>query len=371
MDSYNHFGSSLPKLVYDSDSTSTSTSVRIPSSPTGEDSPQPTSPMTSKMFEVDRSLDTSETPEASEPEQAMRLALEDKFKTLLDEFKTRVDGGFNDYEEWNNYLRKELGSRENSRAYHQWARKQLEPKPPPDSSLVALAKSIPFANWIHGNDPTTHLNSVIRHTYRLRILEVQDLQCRYDDFRLGLKVGGRPLIPPPTEEDVIDAYRVDRISPGYIFGIRYARLDNGENQDLLVAPLGRIVFKPMASNDGKDWLDPGLALVVNILKDGTAANLLIVSAAGNYRDEDDEGGPVPTKLPGLPKFTVAQLDQTIGLIPQSQNDVDQNIRDKLKIESISMPIIAEAGASFITRSPVPVVMFPLNNVGQESAVIEN
>ncbi|KAI1124469.1 hypothetical protein F5Y10DRAFT_269063 [Nemania abortiva] len=362
MNKCNHFGSSPPD---DSDSTTSTTStyasVRI------DDSPPPTSPITSKMSEADTRLYTSETPEDSPPEQTVRLALEEKFERLYNEFKTRPMRSLNDHEEWSNYLRKELGGRDTALAYYKWVRKQFQ-KPRPDSSLAALAKSISLANWIHRNNSTEHLNSVIRDLRRRPVREVQDLQYRYDDFRLGLKVGGRPLVPPPTEEDNTHAYGVDLISPGYVLGIRYTHIDNGENQDLIVAPLGRIFFKPMASNDGTGWLDPGLALVANILKDGTAGNLLIVSTAGNHHGEMDEDDPTPTILPDLPNFTVAQLDETVKLVPQSQKDVDQNIRDKLKIESISMPIIVETGVKLDARNPVPIALFPLNKLGQGSEV---
>ncbi|KAI0096984.1 hypothetical protein GGR51DRAFT_541901 [Nemania sp. FL0031] len=351
----------LPKLVYNSDSTSTapltstSTSVRIPSSPTGEDSPRPTSPMTSKTFEV---------------EQAVGPSMEERFETLRNEFIAAPKNGLKDFGEWNDRIRKELGGSENEWAFYQWLRKRIQ-KGRPDSSLAALAKSIHGADFIQGNNAAQQLKDIIRET-RCRPSEVQDLQCRYDDFRLGLRVGGRTLRPPPAADATVDAYHVVCIHP-YACGIRYAR-DNEENQELLVYPLGCLFFKPLASNDGADWLDLGLALVVSILKDGTwgpLGNLFMVSTAGNWLNEFDDPKPTPPKLPGLPEFTVAQLNETVGLVPRSQEDVDQNIRDKLKIESKSEPIIVQVGGSPGGPEGLDMIaMFPGDEVGQDSEVTD-
>lgn len=119
----------------------------------------------------------------SEGDQATRPDMEKDFETPYNEFAARLPRGLKEYEEWNDHPTKELGSGKNVREYHKWVRKQNE-EPRPDSSRAALAKSIPFANWIYGNTSTDHLNSVIRDTRYRTIRQVQDLQCRYDDFRV-------------------------------------------------------------------------------------------------------------------------------------------------------------------------------------------
>lgn len=73
-------------------------------------------------------------------------------------------------------------------------------------------------------------------------------------------------------------------------------------------------------------------------------------------------------LSGLPTFTVAQLDRGIGLEPRFPNTVE-NIRDHLKIESVSKPLVVETGAKLEAETWSPIIaLFPLDKTGQEAEV---
>lgn len=175
-----------------------------------------------------------------------------RFKQLLNEFRTRPTRNLNDMEEWNNHLRKKLDNKDSDvRLYYKYASRMLRP-PRLDTRLSTLAGAISSANWKKsGNSPAQHLNSVLISTKYCSTEEVQGLWWNYDHFRMGLKVGGRPLVPSSTAEETAEYYGVDFVSLGLVFAIRYTRLESsegnsamegkniGDKRDIQVAPLGK------------------------------------------------------------------------------------------------------------------------------------
>ncbi len=161
------------------------------------------------------------------------------YERLYKEFKTRWMTTPKDFTEWNQYLTQETQKLYRGLAsYRAWVEAGSQRPRPLNISLSVLAKLISSANWKLGNYSARRLNSVLLNTRYNSAQPVQGLDWRCGEFRLGLKVHGRPLTPRTTEEHTADFYGADLVNPGFVLGMRYTRVGDLSKRDVLVAPLG-------------------------------------------------------------------------------------------------------------------------------------